>query len=76
MYKLNFDKCPSATQIRSHVNKARAAGHSFIQITWGENEITLEKGSFNGFFGPWFGYGWIKRIGGDDLARAINQEGK
>jgi hypothetical protein len=74
MYQYEFTgRAPSAPQIKAHVKKAMAAGHDFIQLTWGENQITIEKGEPNGFFGPWFGHGWIRRIGGDDIAREISR---
>ena len=65
-------RAPSAPQIKAHVKKAIMAGHDWIQLSWGENQITLEKQKFNGFFGPWYGQGWIRRIGGDDIAREIS----
>jgi hypothetical protein len=73
MYEFEFTgRAPSGPQIKAHLKKAVAAGHNWIQISWGENQITLEKQGFNGFFGPWFGHGWIRRIGGDDLARELS----
>ena len=37
-----------------------------VQLTWGENEITVERTQYG-----WIGYGWIGRSGGDDLARSL-----
>jgi hypothetical protein len=74
MYKHEFTgRAPSVAQIKAHVKKAVAAGHDLIEIYWGENQITLERREHNGFFGPWFGYGWIRRTGGDDLARELSE---
>jgi hypothetical protein len=68
MYQYEFTgRCPSLAQIKSQVKKAVAAGHDWIQLSWGENQITLEKAG-----GPWFGYGWIRRVGGDDIARGLS----
>jgi hypothetical protein len=74
MYTFEFTgRAPSAAQLRAHIKKAAAAGHGVIELIWGENQITLEKRAGNGFFGPWFGHGWIRRAGGDDLARELSQ---
>ena len=63
-------KCPSIAQVKARVKVGVTGGYDCIQLTWGENQITLEY-----FHGPkeWMGYGWIRRIGGDDLAQAINR---
>ena len=67
MYQFEFTgRAPSRSQIIAHVKKAMAGGHDWIQLGWGENQITLEK-----LAGDWLGYGWIRRTGGDDLARDI-----
>ena len=77
MYQYDFTgRAPSGPQIKAHIKKAAAAGHDWIQLSWGENQITLEKRADNGFFGPWFGSGWIRRTGGDDLARELSQVDK
>lgn len=69
MYTHEFTgRAPSLVQIKSHVKKAVAGGHDWIQLYWGENQITLERSEFGG---AWHGYGWIRRIGGDDLAREM-----
>lgn len=67
MYQFEFTgRAPSVVQIKAHIKKALAAGHDWIQLGWGENQITLEK-----LAGNWIGQGWIRRTGGDDLARDI-----
>jgi hypothetical protein len=74
MYTHEFTgRAPSGAQIKAHVKRAVAAGHRQIEIRWGENWIELEKREANGFFGPWFGHGWIRRTGGDDIAREISR---
>jgi hypothetical protein len=60
-------RCPSLVQIKAQVKKARAAGHNKIELRWGENWIELE--NFAG--ASWVGHGWIRRVGGDDLAREM-----
>ncbi len=70
MYEHEFTgRAPSVAQIKAHVKKAVALGHDWIQLTWGENQITLQQTFGNK--GPWLGYGWIRRVGGDDLAREM-----
>lgn len=72
MYTHEFTgRCPSLAQIKAQVKKAVAAGHTKIELRWGENWIELEKREHNGFFGPWFGWGWIRHVGADDLAREM-----
>jgi hypothetical protein len=66
-------RCPSAAQIKKTAKAAALAGHERIEITWGENWLELEKREANGFFGPWFGHGWIRATGGDDLARELSR---
>jgi hypothetical protein len=74
MYQYEFTgRCPSAAQIKAEIKKAIRAGHEWVQISWGENQITIEKRDHNGFFGPWFGNGWIRRTGGDDIARELSR---
>jgi len=73
MYQFEFTgRAPSLAQIKAHVKKALAQGHGEIELSWGENLIELKKNPYpyNGM-GAWHGYGWIRRIGGHDLAREI-----
>lgn len=68
-------KRPSITQIKSGLKKAIASGATRIQLTWGENQITVEKQSrWIGYNGPWTGEGWIGKHGGDNIAQALNEE--
>lgn len=63
MLQLEYTRKPSITTLRAAVRKALAQGHTWIQLTWGENQITLEKTQWG-----WTGHGWIGRTGGQDLA--------
>lgn len=74
MYEHEFTgRCPSVAQIKAHVKKAVAAGHDWIQLSWGENQITLEKNPYPyNHMGTWLGHGWIRRVGGDDIARGLS----
>jgi hypothetical protein len=69
MFEIEYTKKPSVTTLRAAIRKAVKNGNTFIRITWGENQITIER---NGMFGKWFGSGWIGRNGGFDLANDIN----
>lgn len=62
-------KAPSLTQVRARVVNAVALGHDTISIQWGENCIDLE---YSDYCESWTGYGWIKKISGDDLAWELN----
>lgn len=74
MQKITFSgRCPTAGQVRAKVRDAIRAGHDSIEVVWGENWIELERRQANGFFGPWFGHGWIRRVSGDELARELSQ---
>ena len=60
---------PSIVTLRAALRKAVAQGADFIQLTWGENQITIELGTSHG----WIGSGWIGKNGGDDLAREMRR---
>jgi hypothetical protein len=73
MYEHEFTgRCPSLTQIKAQVKKAMAAGHDWIQLSWGENQLTIEKTFGHGWSGPWFGHGWIGRASGNDIAQDLS----
>jgi len=72
MLSFEYTRKPSITTIRAAVIKAINAGETWIQIIWGENQITLEKSPYGG----WIGYGWIGRNGGQDLAHEITRIGR
>jgi hypothetical protein len=69
MFEVNYTKKPSVTTLRSAIKKAVNQGETFIQLIWGENQITLERMGANG---NWIGSGWIGRHGGADLAYQLN----
>jgi len=62
----DYTNKPSIVTLRAALRKAIARGGDFIQLTWGENQITVELTPYG-----WDGHGWIGRTGGDDLAREI-----
>ena len=60
---------PSKVQIMAKIKPALKTGETFIEVQWGENQITLERFGANGY---WVGSGWIKALSGDDLAKELN----
>ena len=70
MFLREYTRKPSFVQINCAVRDARAKGEVFIQLIWGENQITLGN-SHHG----WTGYGWIGRVGGPDIAQKLNRNG-
>jgi hypothetical protein len=60
---------PSKAVIMRTLAEYLKQGGKCFSITWGENSIDLTWHNNNN---RWYGSGWIKNIGGDDLAREIN----
>lgn len=69
MIQIDYIRKPSVTQLRAAIKKAVSQGATFIQLIWGENQITIEFGGSND---KWRGSGWIGRNGGYDLANELN----
>lgn len=63
---------PSRAQVMAKIKAAIQAGAKSIEIAWGENAISLIYDDRRLSTG-WSGHGWIKDIGGDDLAKDLNQ---
>jgi hypothetical protein len=66
MKQIEYTRKPSITTIRAAINKAVAQGETWIQLVWGENQITIERTQWG-----WDGHGWIGKNGGYDLARTL-----
>lgn len=62
---------PSKAQVLAKCRAAIQSGAAAISISWGENSIELDY-SFNAR--AWNGHGWIKEIGGDDIAQELNRD--
>lgn len=58
---------PSAKQVLAKVYSRVLQGCTLIEVYWGENGITLDLNN-----GNWYGFGWIKDISADDIAKQIN----
>lgn len=72
MYEYYFDatkRKPSNAQVLKQINKAINEGNDYIEISWGENMITIQRMNNK----LWLGSGWIRNISGMDLATKINQ---
>lgn len=68
MFYCEYTRKPSFVQINCAVRDARRKGESFILLSWGENQITLEKTAYG-----WDGQGWIGKTGGSDIAQKLNR---
>ena len=60
---------PSKKQVFAKALDRVNIGDTLIEIYWGENSITLEENN-----GTWYGFGWIKDIEGDAIAKQLNQK--
>lgn len=67
-------RCPSKASIMKVARQALATD-TFVVIRWGENQINIEKKFTPHYIGKpyYWGYGWIRRVGGDDLAKELNK---
>jgi hypothetical protein len=71
-YEYYFDgRRPSQAQVKAIVSKALKQGFSKVEIAWGENMLEIER--LGG--GQLYGWGWIKSIGGQDLADELQAKG-
>ena len=61
---------PSRAVIMRTLAEYLKQGGKAFSITWGENWIELD---FHPNQEQWYGSGWIKDIGGDDIARELNE---
>lgn len=58
---------PSKKQVIGCALNAISNGDKLAEIYWGENSITLELVN-----GQWHGWGWIRKLGGSDIAQQLN----
>ena len=70
MFQKEYARKPSFVQINCAVRDAKAKGENWIQLVWGENQITLERTAWG-----WDGHGWIGKTGGYDIAQKLNRNG-
>lgn len=60
---------PSRAVIMRTLAEYLKHGYKAFNITWGENCINLD---YHPSHDKWYGYGWIKDIGGSDIADELN----
>ena len=63
---------PSKRMILGAIETSFKQGHKAIEISWGENMLEL---MWHDSHGQWYGSGWIRGTGGDDLAHEMNTKG-
>lgn len=68
MTQLEYINKPSVTTLRAALIKAIKAGDTWVQLIWGENQITVEKTDWG-----WIGRGWIGKNGGQDLVDKLTR---
>ena len=60
---------PSKALIMRTIAEYLKHGGKNFNISWGENSIDL---TYHDRYHTWHGYGWIKEIGGDNIAHELN----
>lgn len=72
IYEYDFQgKKPSIKQLLKQIDEGIRLQSRAIELTWGENTITLYRIGYNE---QWHGSGWIKDIGGYDIAQNLNRK--
>ena len=64
MFEIQYTNKPSKPTIIARVRKALNNKNDFIIISWGENQITIEKNIYG-----LIGRGWIGKNSGHDIAQ-------
>jgi hypothetical protein len=62
---------PSKKQVMGCIDNAIKGDGKAVSVSWGENclEVIWHDRQLQ-----WYGYGWIKNIGGDDIAHELNRK--
>lgn len=72
LYDYYFEgRKPSVKQVLKQVNEGLRQNARAIEVSWGENMITLQRIGYNS---SWHGSGWIKGISGYDIAQDLNRK--
>lgn len=66
---IEYNRKPSRAVIMRTLGKYIEQGGKNFDIRWGENWIELNYHDYNEC---WYGSGWLKDIGGDDIAKELN----
>lgn len=71
LYDYYFEgRKPSIKQVKTQVAEGMRQNCRTIEISWGENMVTLQRIGYNQH---WHGSGWIKGISGYDIAEELNR---
>ncbi len=68
--EFNSKRKPSKAVVMRTIAEYLKQGGKAFSIYWGENWIDL---TYHGTYKTWHGTGWIKDIGGDDIANELNE---
>jgi hypothetical protein len=72
LYEHYFEgRKPSIKQVLKQVNEGIRQNARVIEVSWGENMVTLQRIGYNEH---WHGSGWIKGISGYDIAIDLNKK--
>lgn len=70
LYEYYFEgRKPSIKQVLKQVSEGTRQNARVIEVSWGENMVTLQRIGYNE---QWHGSGWIKGISGHDIANDLN----
>lgn len=70
LYEYYFEgRKPSVKQVLKQVAEGTRQNARVIEVSWGENMVTLQRIGYNE---QWHGSGWIKGISGYDIAHDLN----
>lgn len=71
LYAYYFEgRKPSMQQVLKQVAEGIRQNSRTIEVSWGENMVTLQRIGYNQH---WHGNGWIKGISGYDIAEGLNR---
>lgn len=71
LYDYYFEgRKPSVKQVLKQVSEGIRQNARTIEVSWGENMVTLQRIGYNQ---QWHGSGWIKGISGHDIADDLNR---
>lgn len=65
----NLKRKPSRAVIMRSIGEYLKHGYKAFNVIWGENVISLD---YHPNHKQWYGQGWIKEIGGDSIAKELN----
>lgn len=68
--EITFNRKPSRAVIMRTIAEYLKQGAKCFTLSWGENCIELD---YHPRQEQWYGTGWMKEIGGDDIAQELNQ---